>query len=64
MSVTQAAYQAEKALGHGDNNVIQQDVTNYQQTGEAGQSMKALVWQGKSKVEIGRFSQCFPDHHW
>lgn len=54
MATTQAAYAAEKAIGHGDNNVIQQDVSNYKQQGAGTESttMKALTWQGKQKVAI------------
>lgn len=54
MATTQAAYAAEKAIGHDDNNVTAQDVTNYQQTGDPNETMKALVWTGKNKVEIGK----------
>ena len=54
MALSQAAYQAEKAIGHGDNSIIQQDVSNYQQKGDDSGSMKALVWMGKQKVEMGR----------
>jgi len=49
---SQAAYKVEKIIGHGDNAVTAQDVTNYEETGEAGETMKALVWMGKNKVEI------------
>jgi len=52
MSVSQAAWQAEKAVGHSDNATTQQDVANYAETGKEGTSMKALVWQGKNKVEM------------
>lgn len=54
--MTQAAWQAEKAVGHGDNAVTQQDVTNTNQSqaGDDSESMKALVWQGVNKVEVGR----------
>lgn len=55
MSVTQAAHQAEQAIGHGDNSIIQQDVSSYKDTGDETQTMKALVWQGKGKVEIGLY---------
>lgn len=54
MSVTQAAHQVEQAIGHGDNSIIQQDVASYKETGESNETMKALVWQGKGKVEIGQ----------
>jgi len=53
MSMTQAAAQVEKALGHSGDPVTQQDVSNYSQTGDGAESMKALVWQGVNKVEVG-----------
>lgn len=53
MSATQAAHLAEQAIGHQDNAVTQQDVSDYKQTGDSGETMKALAWQGKNKVEIG-----------
>ncbi|KAI9150382.1 S-(hydroxymethyl)glutathione dehydrogenase [Paramyrothecium foliicola] len=49
---TQAAYGVEKIVGHGDNAVTAQDVTNYSETGDANETMKALVWTGKNKVEM------------
>jgi len=51
---TQAAYQAEKVIGHSDNAVTQQDVTTYTEdgAGEAGETMKALAWMGKNKVKM------------
>ena len=54
MSVTQAAWQAEKAIGHGDNAVTSQDVSDYSKTGDPSKTMKALVWQARNKVEIGQ----------
>lgn len=53
MSVSQAAGLVEKAVGHDGSTVTQQDVANYKETGDASQTMKALVWQGKNKVEMG-----------
>lgn len=52
MSVSQAAYQAEKAIGHDGSTITQQDVTNYEGAGDKENTMKALVWQGKNKVQI------------
>ncbi|KAK7424274.1 hypothetical protein QQX98_000542 [Neonectria punicea] len=52
MATSKAAFQVEKAVGHGDNSIIQQDVTSYQQTGESGETMKALAWMGKNKVQM------------
>lgn len=51
MSVTQAAFQAEKAVGHDGSTITQQDVTNYTQSGKS-ETMKALVWQAVNKVEV------------
>jgi len=52
---TQAAYQAEKVIGHGDNAVTAQDVTSYREpgAGESGETMKALAWISKNKVQMG-----------
>ncbi|PTB70810.1 GroES-like protein [Trichoderma citrinoviride] len=50
MATSKAAYLAEKAIGHDDNAITQQDVSNYPQAG--ADTMKALVWKGKQKVEI------------
>jgi len=54
--MSQAAMQAEKAVGHGDNATTHQDVTNpgvYPGAADpSGEKMKALVWQGKNKVEM------------
>ncbi|RGP72150.1 s- hydroxymethylglutathione dehydrogenase alcohol dehydrogenase [Fusarium longipes] len=49
---TQAAYGAEKIIGHGDNAITQQDITSYESTGDSSQKMKALAWMGKNKVKI------------
>jgi threonine dehydrogenase-like Zn-dependent dehydrogenase len=50
---SQAAYAAEKAIGH-DKEHLQQDISSYQGPGQSapGETMKALVWQGKQKVEV------------
>jgi predicted transcriptional regulator YheO len=53
MSVSQAAGLVEKAVGHDGSSVTAQDVANYKETGDASQTMKALAWQGKNKVEMG-----------
>ncbi|KAF2868796.1 chaperonin 10-like protein [Massariosphaeria phaeospora] len=53
--MSQGAYKAEQAVGHGDNAVTAQDVTNPGMTEGAGDpnvKMKALAWMGKNKVEI------------
>ncbi|KAK3375529.1 chaperonin 10-like protein [Lasiosphaeria ovina] len=51
MAAAQAAYGVEKAIGHGEEHV-RQDASSYEGIGEPGATMKALVWQGKQKVEI------------
>lgn len=52
--MSQAAFKVEKALGHDDNAITAQDVTNPSQyDGAAGEGkMKALAWMGKNKVEV------------
>lgn len=52
MASSQAAYKLEKAVGHDGSTITQQDVTNYESTGDNSQTMKALTWQGKNKVQI------------
>lgn len=55
-AVSQAASLAEKAIGHGDNAITAQDVTNPARDrakyGDSSEMMKALVWQGKNTVEV------------
>ncbi|AEO59458.1 hypothetical protein MYCTH_2307803 [Thermothelomyces thermophilus ATCC 42464] len=48
---SQAAYAAEQAVGH-QKEEIKQDVSNYETLGNPNEKMKALVWQGKQKVEV------------
>lgn len=52
MSVSQAAHKAEQAIGHDGSSVTRQDVASYQQTGDSSETMKALTWQGKNKVQM------------
>lgn len=56
MAVSQAAAKAEQAIGHGDNAVTAQDVTNPGKDraayGDPTENMKALVWMGKNTVEM------------
>jgi len=53
MAASQAAYAAEKAIGHDGSAILQQDIANYQgDSGQPGEKMKALVWQGKNTVEV------------
>jgi threonine dehydrogenase-like Zn-dependent dehydrogenase len=55
MATSQAAYKAEQAIGHGDNAITAQDVTNpafREGAGSSTETMKALAWMGKNKVEV------------
>lgn len=57
MAMSQAAFKAEQALGHGDNATTAQDVTNpglKPEWGNPNETMKALAWMGKNKVEVGK----------
>ena len=57
MSLSQAAAWAEKAMGHGDNAVTAQDVSNPANNpawGDPTEKMKALCWVGKNKVEMSQ----------
>ena len=54
MAVAQATYHAEMATRQGDPATItEQHVSNYADKGDDSQTMKALTWQGKNKVEVG-----------
>lgn len=60
MAMAQAANLVEKALGHGDNAVTEQNMTNPARNREkyadpSGEKMKALVWMGKNSVEVGQY---------
>lgn len=52
MAVSQAAYGLEKAIGHDDSAIIQQDIANYDKTGDPQNTMKALCWMGKNTVKV------------
>ena len=58
MSLSQAAAQAEHAIGHRDNAITQQDITNpannREKYGDPNETMKALAWIGKNKVEMSK----------
>jgi hypothetical protein len=53
MATSQAAFTVDKAVGKDDNAITQQDVANYANVGEPDETMKALVWMGRGKVELG-----------
>lgn len=61
MSMSQAANLVEKALGHNDNAITEQDVTNpardREKYGDPSETMKALAWMGKNNVQM---SACSP----
>lgn len=57
---SQAAYAVEQIIDHGDNSVIQQDISNYETIGDQNEMMKALTWQGKGKVEISNRPKLHP----
>jgi len=50
---------AEKAIGHNDNAITAQDVTNYEgrhaKYGDPSETMKALAWMGKNKVVMSAY---------
>lgn len=61
MSLSQAANLVEKVMGHKDNAVTEQDMTNPARDrakyGDPSETMKALAWMGKNKVQM---SGCSP----
>lgn len=58
MAMSQSANLAEKAMGHGDNAITEQDMTNPARDrakyGDPTETMKALAWMGKNDVQIGQ----------
>ncbi len=65
-SLAQAANLLEKAVGHGDNATITQDVTNPSRDREkygdpSGEKMKALAWMGVNDVQLG--ASLYPSSH-
>lgn len=53
MATSQLAYAVERNIGHDGSAITQQDVSNYSHTADlGGDTMKALVWMGKNKVEV------------
>ena len=60
--MSQSANLAEKAMGHGDNAVTEQNMSNPARDREkygdpSGETMKALAWMGKNDVQM---SPCSP----
>ncbi|ERS95639.1 hypothetical protein HMPREF1624_07713 [Sporothrix schenckii ATCC 58251] len=52
MATSRLANVAEQAIGHDGGAVTQQDIANYEKSGDGGHTMKALTWQGKNKVQV------------
>ena len=56
MAVSQAAHKVEQAVGHDDNAITAQDVSNPaldpEKYGDPSIRMKALAWMGKNNVQI------------
>ena len=57
MAMSQAAFKVEQAIGHDNSNVIEQDISNpaidrAKYADPSGETMKALCWMGKNKVEV------------
>ncbi|KAH6877212.1 chaperonin 10-like protein [Thelonectria olida] len=53
MATSKLAYQVEKKiLGHDDNAITQQDVSDPSKAGDPSETMKALAWMGKNKVQV------------
>jgi len=63
MAVSQLAAKIEQFIGHGDNNITEQDITNPARDrakyGHPTETMLALTWQGKNTVKVGQ-SNIYP----
>lgn len=59
MALSQAAYKVEQAIGHGGSATTENDITNpaidrSKYADPSGETMKALVWNGKNSVKVGK----------
>lgn len=56
MALSRAANVVELALGHNENAITEQDVSNPNRDtdkyGDPNENMKALVWMGKNSVKV------------
>ncbi len=52
MATSQASYAIERAIGHDESAITHQDVANYSHQSDSGETMKALCWMGKQKVQV------------
>jgi hypothetical protein len=69
MALSRAANAVEWAIGHNENAITEQDVSNPDRDpdryGDPKMKMKALVWMGKNSVKIGEdlpFSRCLESY--
>ena len=60
MAMSQGANLVEKAMGHGDNAITEQDMSNPDRDrakyGDSSETMKALAWMGKNDVQMSLYS--------
>ena len=72
MAMSQGANLVEKAMGHGDNAITEQDMSNPDRDrakyGDPSETMKALAWMGKNDVQMSLYSSIlfpstFPQRH-
>lgn len=59
MAMSQAANLVERVLGHGNNAVTEQNMSNPARDREkygdpSGEMMKAVAWMGKNDVKLGQ----------
>lgn len=59
MALSQAVNYVEKAIGHTDDAITEQNLTNPDRDRQkyadpSGETMKALVWMGKNTVQVGK----------
>lgn len=55
--MSQAAWKAEQIIGNGENADTAQDVSNpalNKDWADSSETMKALTWQGKNSVKVGK----------
>jgi hypothetical protein len=66
MAMSQGAHKVEQAIGHDDNAITAQDVSDPaldpEKYGDPRIRMKALAWMGKNKVQVSKSARVSARH--
>lgn len=66
MATSQMSHKVEQAIGHDDNAITSQDVSDPaldpEKYGDPSIRMKALAWMGKNKVQVSKSARVIARH--